>query len=141
MKAKICIVVANYYPKISKDLLRGAHKVLNRRNVKKYKTIYSPGIFEIPVIISRNIKQYDGFIALGCVIKGKTSHHNLISKACTNAIMHLSITHKKPISNGIITCNNKKQAQIRSSFSKKNKGEEATKAVLNVLGIYKNDSK
>ena len=55
--------------------------------------------------------------------------------------MHLSITHKKPISNGIITCNNKKQAQIRSSFSKKNKGEEATKAVLNVLGIYKNDSK
>lgn len=141
MKTKICIVVANYYPKISKELLNGTYKVLNKHNIKNYKVIYSPGVFEIPVIVSKNIKRFDAFITLGCVIKGKTPHFNLISKACTNAIMLLSIIHKKPISNGIITCSNKKQALVRSNTHKKNKGGEAAKAVLSVLGISKNDSK
>ena len=80
-------------------------------------------------MISRNIKQYDGFIALGCVIKGQTPHFNFISKATTDAIMKLSVEYKKPIGNGIITCLNKKQAIVRS----KTKGLEAAKAVLSVL--------
>ena len=132
---KICIVIANYYPKISDDLLIGAIKILKKNNIKNYKKILSPGIFELPVIISKNINNYDAFIALGCVIKGKTPHFNFISTAATNAIMHLSITHKKPIGNGIITCLNKKQALKRSNPNKKNKGGEAAKAVLSVLGI------
>ena len=132
---KNCIVIANYYPKISDDLLIGAIKILKKNNIKNYKKILSPGIFELPVIISKNINNYDAFIALGCVIKGKTPHFNFISTAATNAIMHLSITHKKPIGNGIITCLNKKQALKRSNPNKKNKGGEAAKAVLSVLGI------
>ena len=135
MKTKVCIVVANYYPKISKGLLSGALNVLKKNNSIEYKIIYVPGVFEIPVIISKNIHLSDAFVALGCVIKGKTPHFNFISKATTNAIMHLSITNKKPIGNGIITCLNKKQALSRSGPKKKNKGKEAAKAILSVLKI------
>ena len=136
MKAKICIVVANYYPKISKSLLLGATSVLkNKYKLKNYKIIYSPGIFEIPVIISKNINDYNAFIALGCVIKGQTPHFNFISKTSIDAIMYLSIRNKKPIGNGIITCLNKKQAMIRSNPYKKDKGGEAAKALLELLKI------
>ena len=133
MKRKICIVVANYYPKISKELLSGASKVLKKYKKISYKIIYSPGIFEIPVIISKNINFYQGFVALGCVIKGETPHFNLISKTVIKAIMDISIKYKKPIGNGIITCLNKKQAIERANPNKKNKGGEAAIAVLATL--------
>ena len=85
-------------------------------------------MFEIPVTISKNIKKFDGFIALGCVIKGQTPHFDFISQASTDAIMKMSINSKKPIGNGIITCLNMKQAKAR-----KKKGAEAANAVLSVL--------
>ena len=103
--------------------------------------IIVPGIFEIPVVIAKNINKFDAFIALGCVIKGKTPHFNFISKATTNAIMDLSINKKKPIGNGIITCLNLNQALERSNIYKKNKGGEAAKSVVKVLGILKHDKK
>ena len=130
MKKKILIVIASYYPGISVDLLNNAQNVL--KNFSKIKILKVPGVFEIPVVISKNIKKYDGFIALGCVIKGETPHFDFISSATTNAIMKLSIEHKKPIGNGIITCLNMKQAKARS----KSKGIEAAKAVLSVLKIF-----
>ena len=137
---KICIVTANYYPKISKNLIPGASNILKKNGIKNFKNISVPGIFEIPVIISKLINKYNGFIALGCVIKGKTPHFDLISASTINAIMHLSITYKKPIGNGIITCLNKKQALERSGIYKKNKASEATKATLSVLGILKSNA-
>ena len=88
-----------------------------------------PGSFEIPVVIAKNIKKYDGFIALGCIIKGKTPHFEFISQAITNAIMQLSINYKKPIANGVITCLNDEQADKRS----RKKGQEAAQAVIFVL--------
>ena len=127
MKPKVLIVTARYYKNFSKNLEFYAGIVFN--NKAKYKVISVPGVFEIPVVISKNIKKYDAFLALGCVIKGKTPHFDFISQATTQAIMHLSIEHKKPIGNGIITSLNKKQAFIRS----KKKGQEAAKAVLSVL--------
>ena len=88
-------------------------------------------------MISKNIKKFDGFIALGCVIKGETPHFDFITQATTNAIMNLSIKNKKPVSNGIITCLNMKQATARSNYSsKRNKGLEASKAVLSVLNSF-----
>ena len=134
MKKKICIVVANYYPKISKDLLLESSKILKINGIKNYKTYKVPGVFEIPFVIAKNINRYDGFIALGCVIKGKTPHFNFISKSSIDALMSLSTTYKKPIGNGIITCLNKKQALERSS-KLNNKGKESTLAMLSLLKI------
>ena len=126
MKKKILIVIANYYKDISYGLLASAKKKLSK--VSKIKIIYVPGVFEIPVTIAKNIKRFDGFIALGCVIKGKTPHFDFISKATTDAIMNISIESKKPIGNGVITCLNIKQAKQR-----KTKGSEAASAVTSVL--------
>ena len=131
MKKKILVVVANYYKDISADLTIQAKAILLKNKLKNDR-INVPGVFEIPVVISRKIKKYDGFIALGCVIKGETPHFDFISKASTDAIMKLSIDNKKPIGNGIITCLNKDQAVVRS----KSKGQEATNAVLSVLKSF-----
>ena len=126
MKKKFLIVIANYYNDISSGLLKSSLKLIPKSyNIK---VINVPGVFEIPVTISKNLKKYDAFIALGCVIKGETPHFDFISQASTDAIMKLSIDSKKPIGNGIITCLNMKQAKAR-----KKKGAEAANAVLSVL--------
>ena len=126
MKKKFLIVYANYYQEISSGLLNSAKNLLPKNS--KIKSISVPGVFEIPVTISKNIRKFDGFIALGCVIKGQTPHFDFISKSSIDAIMQLSINSKKPIGNGIITCLNKKQARARI-----NKGAEATGAVISIL--------
>jgi len=126
MNKNFLIVNANYYKDISSGLLKSATDLLPKNS--KVKIINVPGVFEIPVTISKNIKKFDGFIALGCVIKGQTPHFDFISQASTDAIMNLSINSKKPIGNGIITCLNMKQAKAR-----KKKGAEAVNAVLSVL--------
>tara|TARA_B100001121_G_scaffold23098_1_gene17910 strand:- start:135 stop:524 length:390 start_codon:yes stop_codon:yes gene_type:complete len=126
MKKKILIVNANYYKEISLGLLKNAlNQFPDNKNIK---IVNVPGVFEIPVTISKNLKKFDAFIALGCVIKGKTPHFDFISQASTDAIMSLSITSKKPIGNGIITCLNMNQAKARKS-----KGAEAARAVISVL--------
>jgi len=126
MKKKYLIVIANYYKDISKGLLSSALKIIPKNNLTR--VIQVPGVFEIPVTISKNIKKYDGFLALGCVIKGETPHFDFISASTTSAIMNLSINHKKPIGNGIITCLNMRQAKAR-----KKKGVEAANAVISIL--------
>ena len=116
MKKKILIVMADYYKQVSYGLLNSA----KRKLPKSTNLIKVPGVFEIPVTIAKNIKRYDGFIALGCVIKGKTPHFDFIAKASIEGIMKISIESKKPIGNGIITCLNLKQALAR----RKKGGEE-----------------
>ena len=126
MNKKCLIVVANYYENISNNLLQSALKSI--KNKLSFKIIYVPGVFEIPITISKNIKKYDGFIALGCVIKGQTPHFEFISSSVTDNILKMSVKNKKPIGNGIITCLNKKQAIARSK-----KGAEAANAMISVL--------
>ena len=126
MKKKYLIVIADYYKDISRGLLKSAMDILPKGSL--IKIINVPGVFEIPITISKNIKKYDGFIALGCVIKGQTPHFDFISQASTDAIMKLAVANKKPIGNGIITCLNMKQAIVR-----KKKGREAAEAVVSVL--------
>ena len=126
MKKRILIVSANYYQDISKGLVNSAIKNIPKTN--RISVIKVPGAFEIPITISKNIRKYDAFLALGCVIKGKTPHFDFISQAITNAIMKLSIDSKKPIGNGVITCLNMSQAKLR-----KKKGAEAAKAVISIL--------
>ena len=126
MTKKVLIISANYYKDISNGLLKSSKKILPKNF--SIKIINVPGVFEIPVTIAKNIKKFDAFIALGCVIKGQTPHFDFISQASTNAIMQLSINSKKPIGNGIITCLNINQAKIR-----KKKGAEAVEAMISVL--------
>ena len=126
MKKKFLIVVANYYKDISKGLLLSSKKLIPKKS--RFEIIEVPGVFEIPITIKKNIKKYDAFIALGCVIKGQTPHFDFISQSSINAIMNLSIDNKKPIGNGIITCLSLNQAKVR-----KKKGAEATRAVLSIL--------
>ena len=140
---KICIVSANYYPNISKNLHEGVNRELNKYNKinkkKKirYEKIIVPGVFEIPFVISFNIKKFDGFIALGCVIKGETPHFDFISTASINSLVNISTIHKKPITNGILTCLNKKQAENRADVGMKNKGGEAALALIQLFELTK----
>ena len=131
---KILIINANYYKNISKKLVLSSKKKLDNR--VKVSIINVPGIYEIPIAIRKNIKKFDGFIALGCVIKGQTPHFDLICYSTFNSILNLSITFNKPIGNGIITALNMKQAlqRCKSTISKKlNKGSEAANAVMSIL--------
>jgi len=130
VKYKILIVLAKFYVDLSKNLISGAKKKLKgKANIK---IIEVPGSFEIPVVISKNIKKYDGFVALGSIIKGETPHFDFISQTITESIMQLSVNSKKPIGNGVITALNRKQAESRSLT----KGQEAAVAVLSVLDNF-----
>ena len=132
---KILVVNSNYYKKISRNLVLGAKKKLHKTN-NKLSIVDVPGIYEIPITIRKNIKKFDGFIALGCVIKGQTPHFDLICLSTFSAILNISIQFNKPICNGIITAYNLRQAVSRSSIStskKPNKGSEAASAMISIL--------
>ena len=126
--SKICIVVSTYNSEITEGLCDSAKNKLNEFKIEKFDIIKIPGAFEIPVTISRLSNIYDGFIAIGCIIKGETPNFDLISKSITDGIMFLSTSEKKPIGNAILTCLNKKQALERLD-----KGEEAANAVVSIL--------
>ena len=134
---KVCIIVSNFYPKISKMLIDGAVSKLKENKISNFQIITVPGTFEIPVVVSNLINKYDAFVALGCVIKGQTSHFHYLCSSVINALTNLSIQSKKPIGNGILTCNNKKQAIRRADPNKKNKGGDAAAAVISVFNIIK----
>ena len=122
---KILIVVSRYND--TNFLLNSTKQVLTKTKIN-FKTIKVNGAFEIPVTISRNIKKFDAFIALGIIIKGETPNFEFISQAISNGLINLSISSKKPIGNGILTCYDTQQAIKRS-----NKGAEAAEAVIDVL--------
>tara|TARA_B100001540_G_C15375233_1_gene447569 strand:- start:110 stop:526 length:417 start_codon:yes stop_codon:yes gene_type:complete len=134
MNKKVLIVSANYYKNISDSLKIGATNFLNENKIY-FEIIDSPGSFEIPYIINRNLKLYDGFIALGCIIRGETYHFELISNECSRKIMDLSISSNKPIGFGILTCENMDQALQRADVNSGNKGKEAAKACLDLLKL------
>ena len=134
---KVCIIVSNFYPKISKMLIDGAVSKLKDNKISNFQIITVPGTFEISVVVSNLIDKYDAFVVLGCVIKGQTPHFHYLCSSVINALTNLSIRSKKPIGNGILTCNNKKQAVKRANPKKKDKGGEAVNAVISVFNVIK----
>ncbi len=140
---KVLIIVADYYKDISAGLIKGATEYLDSRKDKEvfvgkaidieYEIKKVPGAFEIPFFIDLTKDLYDGFIALGCVIRGETYHFEVISNEVTRKLMDLSIDIKKPIGFGILTCENIKQALERSDPNKGNKGAEAAKACVSLM--------
>ena len=134
---KLCLIVSNFYPKISKMLIDGAVSKLKKNKIFKFQIISVSGTFEIPVVLSNLIDKYDAFVVLGCVIKGQTPHFHYLCSTVINALTNISIQSKKPIGNGILTCNNKKQAVIRADLNKKDKGGDAAEAIISVFNIIK----
>ena len=137
MKHKIAIIVSNFYPKISKKLIIGAVSTLKKNKFNNFKIITVPGTFEIPFIISNLINKYKAFIVLGCVIKGKTPHFNFLCNSVFHLILHLSVKSRIPISNGILTCNNMKQAIKRADPNTLDKGGYAASAIISILNHIK----
>ncbi len=132
---KILIINANYYDNITQKLVSSA-KNLFKKEKFNLSLVNVPGVFEIPYVIKKNLKKFDAFVALGCVIKGETPHFEFICKSTFDAILNISIVYKKPVGNGIITALSLKQAKERCGLiktKKPNKGSEAAKAVLSIL--------
>ena len=109
---KILIVNANYYKDITNKMLHLQLKELIKIKTRT-KVISVSGAFEIPLMISRNLKKYDGFVAIGCVIKGETSHYDFICNSVFSSLIGLMIKSNKPIANSILTTNNSSQALKR----------------------------
>ena len=134
---KVGIIVSNFYPKISQMLLDGAVSKLKENNISNFQIIKVPGTFEIPVVVSNLVDKFDAFVVLGCIIKGETPHFHYLCSSVINALINLCIQFKKPIGNGILTCNNKKQAVKRADLNKKDKGGDAVEAIISVFNIIK----
>ncbi len=132
MSKKILIVSSNYYSDISKNLEDGTIRTLKEHNIE-YDLINAPGCFEIPFLIKKNLNNYDGFIALGCIIKGETYHFDIIANETSRKIMNISVDNLVPIGFGVLTCLNLEQAIVRSDIKQKNKGREAALACINLL--------
>ena len=134
---RVCIIVSNFYPKISKMLIKGAVSKFKKNKISNFKIIKVPGTYEIPVVVSNLIDQYDAFVTLGCLIKGGTSHFHYLCSSVIYALTNLSIESKKPIGNGILTCDTKKQALERADPNKKDKGGNAAYAVISTFNAIK----
>tara|TARA_B100001971_G_scaffold72907_1_gene67196 strand:+ start:555 stop:989 length:435 start_codon:yes stop_codon:yes gene_type:complete len=135
--SKVLIVSSNFYQDISNNLVNGAKDFLKNYPTVEFEHEDVPGCFEIPYIINANNEFYEGFIALGCIIRGETYHFELISNEVTRKIMDLSVDHKKPIGFGILTCENLDQAIQRSDPNHGNKGKEAALACVRLINENK----
>ena len=134
MSKNILIVESRYYEDIAEMLFDAVCDELKKYNFN-YKTIEVVGALEIPILISKSIKEdiYDGYIALGCVIKGETSHYDIVSSVSAKSLSELAIKYSVPITNGILTVDNKEQALFRADKNKKNVGGHAAKACMNLI--------
>ena len=137
MSKNILIVESRYYEDVAEMLFDAACDQLKENNFN-YKSIEVLGALEIPILISKAITEdiYDGFIALGCVIKGETSHYDIVSFVSAHSLSKLAIRHAVPITNGILTVDNKDQALYRADKNKKNIGGHAAKACMNLIESF-----
>ena len=131
---KILIVEARYYEDISDALLAGAQAALARAGARVEK-IAVPGALEIPGAIAMAAAQFDGFVALGFVILGETTHYDIVSNESARGIMDLTVRERLAIGNGILTCENEEQAWERAKPDRLNKGGGAADACLAMIAL------
>ena len=138
MTNKILIIQASFYPDITQMLTEGAIQELKKQNYQ-YDIIEVLGAFEIPTAISiaSQNQKYDGYIALGCVIRGETNHYDYVCTESARGLSELGIKNQLAIGYGIITCENKKQAIARADIKQKDKGGFATKSCIKIIKIKK----
>ena len=132
-KLKICIVSAPYYKDITENLIRGALNVLKRINADT-EIVEVSGALEIPTAIKLMENQFDGFIAVGCVIRGETTHYEIVSTESSRGLANLGL-EKVCIGNAILTVENRLQAEKRADPKVFDKGGEACNALLSIIKI------
>ncbi len=134
--AKILLVVSPYYRGVADMMQRGAEAMAAQAEATLDR-IFVPGAFEIPGAIAHAAKanQYDGFAALGCVVRGETSHYDYVCGESARALMDLSTIDGLPIGYGILTVENLEQAEVRADPARGDKGGEAVKAALSMVAI------
>ena len=132
-KLKICIVSAPYYKDITENLIRGALNVLKRINADT-EIVEVSGALEIPTAIKLMEDQFDGFIAVGCVIRGETTHYEIVSTESSRGLANLGL-EKVCIGNAILTVENRLQAEKRADPKVFDKGGEACNALLSIIKI------
>ena len=142
-KPHIMIVEAPFYKGISEELMKGALIVLNAKGAS-FERFEVPGALEIPAAISYGIKmkqyaparrRFDGFIALGCVIKGDTYHFEVVANESSRALTDLTSTYALALGNGILTTYTEEQAWHRASITGENKGGGAAQACLDMIAL------
>ncbi len=143
--SRILVIEGRYYQHISDELLQGAVAALKEHGAT-WEVITVPGALEIPQVLAAAIDsgnfdenadqpEFDGCIALGCVIRGETSHYDIVANESARALLTLSIGNNVPMGNGILTVENEAQALARASVKGKNKGRDAVAACLDVIRI------
>lgn len=130
----ILIVEARYYEHISEQLLLGTTAALEEAGAR-WEVLGVPGAFEIPGAIALAADEYDGFVALGCVIRGETTHYDYVCGESARGLMDLSINRGLAIGYGIVTTENGDQAWERAAVDRKNKGKDAAMAALRMVEL------
>ncbi len=140
-KPHVLIVEARFYPEIADEMLKGAIQTLNEVGAS-HERVSVPGAFEIPGAIAMTIeaqrvspphRSFDGFLALGCVIRGETSHYDYVCGESTRALMDLTCRHHIALGYGILTVENDEQAWARARIGEKNRGGDAARACLAMI--------
>jgi 6,7-dimethyl-8-ribityllumazine synthase len=138
-QSNICLVAATYYKDITQSLIRGCSEILEKLDME-INIVEVSGALEIPTAIKLLENKYDGFVAIGCVIRGETSHYEIVSEESARAISKLGL-QRLCIGNCILTVENERQAQERADPLGQNKGGEATIAMLQLLKIKEYEKK
>ena len=137
-KAKVAIISSSWHPEICADLVAGAMRALEAAHVKKIKTIYVPGSFEIPLAAQKMFeKGYDAVVAVGLVLKGDTPHFDYVCQGVTQGVIDVQLKFSKPIGYGVLMCNDLDQAIARSGRpgSKEDKGYDSAIAALKLIEL------
>jgi 6,7-dimethyl-8-ribityllumazine synthase len=139
--SRICIVVARFYEDLADELLKGAIAEAKSANVT-CDLVEVPGAFEVPAAVRMAIasKKYEGYVTLGCVIRGETTHYDYVCGESARGLNELAINHMAPIGYGILTVENPEQAWVRAAIDQGNKGKDAMQACLRMIAI-KNEMK
>jgi len=133
----LCIINANFYDDISQELLKGAVAEIKKRGNITFDIFTVPGVFEIPAVMSIGIKSgaFQGYVALGCVIRGETTHYDYVCLESARGINELAMQHQSALGYGILTVENEEQAWVRAKIDQGNKGADAVNACLRMLEI------
>lgn len=140
MQRHFLIIEARFYPAITDELVKGATVELEKRGAT-FERRAVPGVLEIPAALSMTVKaadrgrRYDGYVLLGCVIRGETAHYDIVAMESARAVMGFAVTHALAVGNGILTVENEAQAWARARVDEKNKGAAAAAAAFEMARL------